>query len=243
MGSIFLTTCARCGTHWTKRILMRTLRVKERPDIHAGDAKFAESVQRALKLEKEQPGGKIYREHCPLGHLEVLPEYMPVIALVRDMRGVLVSAAYYYLVREHRKRSVLESIGASESDPRAFDLILARLKETGHNIWWFQGYLDARSRVSHALLRYEDLVEDPVGPIARALDEWAIPFDLDRLEEAAAYWTFERLSEGRHRGQEQMAHHYRKGDPNDWKNYFTEAERLDFYDRFRPYLEVFGYTP
>lgn len=241
MRSVFLTTCSRCGTHWVRNILQRTYNLEDRPDIHASDAAFVETVQRVIRLETLNPGGKIYREHCPLNYLEVLGENLIILALVRDLRGVVVSSTYWHIARPQRLDAKIKLLGEQyRAEP--FEPILNRLKDVGHNMDWHQGYMEARGRVPHSLIRYEDMVDDPFGTLMGALADWGLSPDPDRLKEAIQFWSFERLSGGRQRGEQNDFHHYRKGDPQDWKNYFSEEESRAFYRKFEPYLKGYGYS-
>lgn len=53
--------------------------------------------------------------------------------------------------------------------------------------------------------------------------------------------SFERLSGGREKGEEDVTSHYRKGVPGDWVNHFTPAVKEEFKDRFGEVLVKTGY--
>lgn len=84
---------------------------------------------------------------------------------------------------------------------------------------------------SVAGLRYEDLIADTVGTVARVLPRH-VPGDVDheRLAASVKKFSFESQS-GRKRGQEDAASFLRKGVAGDWKNHFTR-EAAKVFDHF-----------
>lgn len=50
-----------------------------------------------------------------------------------------------------------------------------------------------------------------------------------------------KLSGGRKPGEEDVAHHYRKGVPGDWKNHFKEVHVCAFKERYNDLLLKLGY--
>ncbi|MBX2970756.1 MAG: sulfotransferase domain-containing protein [Cyclobacteriaceae bacterium] len=52
---------------------------------------------------------------------------------------------------------------------------------------------------------------------------------------------FEILSKGRRPGMEDVQHHYRKGQPGDWRNHFTERHKKSFKERFNNLLIKYNY--
>ena len=53
--------------------------------------------------------------------------------------------------------------------------------------------------------------------------------------------SFERLSGGRKKGQENVKSHYRKGQPGDWRNHFTPEHTARFAQEFGDLLITLGY--
>ena len=53
--------------------------------------------------------------------------------------------------------------------------------------------------------------------------------------------SFERLSGGREKGEEDVTSHYRKGVPGDWVNHFTSTLKQKFKDRYNDVLLKTGY--
>ena len=76
---------------------------------------------------------------------------------------------------------------------------------------------------NYRLLRYEDLIENDVELYTRVLiDECGLDLSPDRLRSIVLANRFERLSDGRRRGEEDPTHHFRKGQAGDWA---TSARR------------------
>ena len=68
----------------------------------------------------------------------------------------------------------------------------------------------------------------------------------ERLPRQALQWilwrnSFERKSGGRRKGEEDVRHHYRKGIPGDWRNYFTPRVKESFRQRYGDLLIQLGY--
>jgi len=53
--------------------------------------------------------------------------------------------------------------------------------------------------------------------------------------------SFENLSGGREKGEEDVTSHFRKGEPGDWVNHFTPELKHEFKDRFNEVLVKTGY--
>jgi len=61
------------------------------------------------------------------------------------------------------------------------------------------------------------------------------------VREIVERYSFERLSGGRHKGQEDPRHHYRRGIPGDWRNHFTPLHVEYFKALYNPLLLKLGY--
>jgi hypothetical protein len=90
-------------------------------------------------------------------------------------------------------------------------------------------------------VRYEDLLERPneeVGRLARFL---GADTSEKAVQQAVSSASFERLSKGRERGQEDTSSFYRKGVAGDWKNYFTERDKEIYKEEAGELLIRLGY--
>jgi hypothetical protein len=220
--------------------LLDTLPIRLCTTEWAGEGNFAALVDNVGRLEARRARRFLYVRHQPLDTLIPIADKLYILALVRDPRDALISSAHRYVYFNGPSASWVQVLGVQ--DPGDLGEVLTALLERGHNTWWFDAYLAAREAVDHSLIRYEDMIIAPVDTLGLALERCGIEFDPASLALAANQWDFERLSGGRQPGQEVKGHHYRKGVVGEWRNYLTEAQNRAFFNRFRSYLEPFGYT-
>ncbi len=74
-------------------------------------------------------------------------------------------------------------------------------------------------------VRYEDLLERPSEEVGRLAKFLGVDTSEKAVQQAVSSASFERLSKGRERGQEDTSSFYRKGVAGDWNNYFTERDK------------------
>lgn len=73
--------------------------------------------------------------------------------------------------------------------------------------------------------------------------QWTLPtVPAPKYLEIAYRHRFERITQGRKRGQEDTASHYRKGVAGDWKAHFTPKVNSHFEERFPALVENLGYA-
>ena len=63
----------------------------------------------------------------------------------------------------------------------------------------------------------------------------------EQVRQAVVACRFENLTQGRSRGQEDVASHERKGVAGDWRNHFTDLITREFKSRFGSILIATGY--
>lgn len=91
-------------------------------------------------------------------------------------------------------------------------------------------------------LRMEEMTADPMGSwsdILRHLGVTDLPDGY--LADVLDRFSFERMSGGRSRGEEDQRHHYRRGIPGDWRNYLTSEHLAAIRDRYGDFEERLGY--
>ncbi|WP_434972483.1 sulfotransferase domain-containing protein [Longibacter sp.] len=75
---------------------------------------------------------------------------------------------------------------------------------------------------------------------APRVDSWPT-LPIETLQTILEEKSFERLSGGREKGEEDVTSHFRKGVPGDWKNHFTDEHVSAFKDRYNDLLLKLGY--
>jgi hypothetical protein len=90
-------------------------------------------------------------------------------------------------------------------------------------------------------VRYEDLLERPHEEVARLAGFLGADTREKAVQQAVRSASFERLSKGRERGQEDTSSFYRKGVAGDWTNYFTERDKEIYKEEAGELLIRLGY--
>ena len=90
-------------------------------------------------------------------------------------------------------------------------------------------------------VRYEDLLVRPNEEVKRLLGFLGVHTDERLVEHCVSSASFERLSRGRQRGQEDPSSFYRKGVAGDWRYYFSEEDRRVFKEEAGELLIRLGY--
>jgi Sulfotransferase domain len=161
------------------------------------------------------------------------------IVFIRDLRDTLISA--YFSIRDSH---LIE-------DPlmQKWRIVLSKLnKEEGMKylleVWlptcgYIQrSWLESGERVFHL----EDCMANASDTLGEAFGNgWGLPVERQRLEDVTGRYSFERLSGGRERGEEDAKSHYRKGIHGDWRNHFTPAITRRFKALFSDLLVIGGY--
>jgi hypothetical protein len=90
-------------------------------------------------------------------------------------------------------------------------------------------------------LRMEDLSRIPEKGFLQIIRFTDFGIEDDTLAGILREHTFERQSGGRHPGEEDRFHHFRKGVWGDWRNHFTDAHIRRFKDLYQDVVELLGY--
>jgi hypothetical protein len=94
---------------------------------------------------------------------------------------------------------------------------------------------------NYAEVRYEDLLVRPNEEVERLLGFLGVDTDETLVEHCVGSASFQRLSKGRRRGQEDPSSFYRKGIAGDWKNHFSQEDRRVFKEEAGELLIRLGY--
>lgn len=91
-------------------------------------------------------------------------------------------------------------------------------------------------------IRYEDLSSDTGGTLEKVLRFLGVGFSEDIVKKCCTDGSFERLSGGRARGQEDRDSLFRKGTSGDWRNHLSDEMNKIFHEKAGEWLARFGYS-
>lgn len=204
-----------------------------------------------LLAELEGSADLVGHENLPstLGELDLSSEYFfvkthhlppddrPAIHIVRDGRDALVSYSQFifsfenpYRSMGHWERLIRRAAGWSESHSILRRLILSKGGDFGG---WSENVVAWGSRAAKTVtVRYEDLVTNPIGEVARSLSELRIPGD--QLRESADVPSFAELNQ-------RWPQFFRQGKTGGWKSAMTPRLEDLFWRHHRVGMELHGY--
>jgi hypothetical protein len=90
-------------------------------------------------------------------------------------------------------------------------------------------------------VRYEELLERPNEEVGRLVGFLGADTSEKAVQQAVGSASFEKLSKGRERGQEDTSSFYRKGVAGDWNNFFTERDKQIYKEEAGELLIRLGY--
>lgn len=175
-----------------------------------------------------------------------LHEYNPGLAfanLIRDGRDVLVSAFVQQTTNAIRRADDADRPGLR----RALDE--RRIPDEFIDLWasmWaacVDAGIEGERRFGRSIrLRYEDLLDDPGTHAGRLIAHVGADADPAVVRACLDASSFERLSRGRSRGEEDRASFFRKGVSGDWVNWLTPSQHERFLAGVGDRLERAGYA-
>lgn len=132
----------------------------------------------------------------------------------------------------NRRRELLDEKSYQQSYERFFedpDLTRINAEFVRGWAWQFKDFYGRayRARNDHPanviVVRHEDLLVEPIEHMARIYGFLTVANDEATVRSCVESNSFEKLSGGRRKGQEDNTPFVRKGVSGDWKNYFTAA--------------------
>lgn len=146
------------------------------------------------------------------------------VVIHRDLRDVAVSYVHY--VRrtayhpEHREMS-RGSIGQS------LDLFIERWLPDYRD--WVLGWTRLADDPTFLMVRYEDLLRDPLRQLTSVAAHLGTPADEGTLARVVREYSFSELSGGRRTGESDPGSFFRKGVAGDWRSQFSDKQLHAFY--------------
>ncbi|NEP27563.1 sulfotransferase domain-containing protein [Moorena sp. SIO3I6] len=159
--------------------------------------------------------------------------------IIRDLRDTIVSGYFSFkishaLVTDNisKLRKTLNSLSQEEGLLYLMDEIVNRLGYHNFQLSWLK---------DEALFKYEDLLADQYKVFEQIIDHCQINIDRKNLHEIIRDNSFESMTGGRQRGQEDITSHQRKGVAGEWKKHFSARVKEKFKQHFDDILIKTGY--
>ncbi|GHD57241.1 hypothetical protein GCM10017083_38450 [Thalassobaculum fulvum] len=164
------------------------------------------------------------------------------IMLLHRVWAVFPSARFINVIRDGRDGAVSAYIRFRSKLPETMtQLDYARAYGEG----WAKRIREARELAKgrrYLEVRYEDLHADGEAEAARLFAFLGADSGPDSVRRAIETASFEKLSGGRSRGQEDPASHYRRGEVGGWAEVLTPAEVEAFEAAAGPMMDTLGYA-
>ena len=228
----------KCGSTWIYHVLSDVAERLEIPQLHAHGA---------YAFDRDLPGFRLQRGFDFISYVNANFHYIRDLEVrgvhvVRDPRDLLVSA-YFSHRNSHPTdgwQELEELRGHLRRVPAETGLLL-EMEFCSSVLDDMASWPDKPPGILR--LRFEEMIDDEHNTFQIICNHLGL---LDRLGESTLAeivdrWSFESLTGGRKRGDEDAGHHFRKGVAGDWKNHFTPALAWSFKRRYNDLLIQYGY--
>lgn len=242
---LFVAGLPKSGTTWLERmvssfpgfahVLIPEATVHELATGGSHDYELPEGVfrrfDRALALTKMHVHGSPHNARV------LRASGVRYVVLYRDLRDVVVSN-YFYVSRtpQHPEFPIYRRLGVEEA------LALFALRTLPAYVAWVRSWHENRDPERSLEIRYERMVEDPLGTLVRVARLFELGADDAELTRIVEEHSFRRLSGGREAGQASRSF-FRRGVAGDWRNHFTPALVSLYKAVIGDFLVEFGYEP
>jgi len=175
--------------------------------------------------------------------VERLAEYNPTLRFVhltRDGRDVVVSGLAHHRI-VHRGTAKGERLERAVADRR----VPQEMLEFFTSLWMqcVGAGIEAKNVFGRYLqLRYEDALQDTSAQVRRLFEFIGADADDTTVERCVRAASFEAMSGGRRRGQEDSDSVVRKGVAGDWRRWFTDEQAAWFRERAGELMDTLGYA-
>jgi hypothetical protein len=162
----------------------------------------------------------------------------PFLLGMRDPRDCMISA--YWYIRRYRTHWDHEKAVAMEL-PEYIDYKLESGEFESEFISWMRPWLDHCDRRQTRMVRYEDLLVDPIAEMEAVFKHLDIECSQDEIRGIVEKWSFRNVTGGRSRGEENTGKFVRKGVSQEWKRVFTDRQQVAAAAIARDVLQELGY--
>lgn len=237
---IYIATYMRSGTTWMQMILYQLLTDGNMEFDHIYDV--SPFIERSLtdphRLER-LPSPRFFKTHVLY---EYVPDRLPgrFIYVMRDGRDVAVSLYHHYL-----------PMVPDLTFQQAFDEIFLKLRKG-----WFHhlsGWLRNRKRFNILYIRYEDMKADLERTIREVAEFCHIGREeshLSRVVERSGFGFMKKyqskFEDRRNVDRTRLNDFIRRGEPSEWRRYFTRRQLSVYREKFEEFLADLGlecYSP
>ena len=104
---------------------------------------------------------------------------------------------------------------------------------------WYQ---DEKIDNNVCILKYEEFAQDNIAFLKKLFDLLNIDIPHDEFDSLVCRHSFKAYAKGRNQNQEDIYSHYRKGTPEDWRNYFNDKTYTYFMKRTGSLITDLGYS-
>ncbi len=203
------------------------------------------AIEYFLEGELLKSGKRVVGDKSPLLTPETVQEISAiypeakVIHIIRDGRDVAVSAAYHS--RNFGRAPKFEGSGGDEGGMFPAGQLEKLAAEWASRVGKTVEDGPELLGKNYAEVRYEDLLHRPEVEVRRLLDFLGVDPGEETARRCLEAASFEKLSRGRKRGEEDPSSFFRKGVAGDWKNTFTRRDREVFDEEAGELLVRLGY--
>jgi len=229
----------RSGSTWIFRVLRELF--EEELGVTVLQAAGEDELRGGLAAARERTGaGLVCYTNADFHAVRGQP--VRGVHVIRDPRDLLVSA-YFAHAHSHpvggwpelsQFREVLSSSSVEEGLLLELDFCENVFEDMRSWPRAVEGVLE---------MKFEDLVAHPIVEFRRFVRQFELDPEpaLETVDRVVEAHSFDRLSGGRAPGDEDRRNHYRKGQPGDWRLYFSPALRWAFERRYGDLLRRYEY--
>jgi hypothetical protein len=161
---------------------------------------------------------------------------IPYVVMYRDLRDVAVS--HYFYVRRTPWHPEYEDYASRNVEEG--------LLHFGHTLLpdfvdWMRSWRERRDPDLSIELRYEDLLANTEEEFRTVASHFRLDESSPTIQRIVAEHSFENMSDGRSRGQQDESSFVRKGVSGDWQNHFTPKLKVLYKETAGDVLVEFGY--